>query len=152
MDWRFFYIIGKLLRHKCLKWVCMIHLNTYNTNYSRKKCQKLKCKFDSRPLKVRNCPNLYVCRWHATYYWFFFTRAINFLPTSPQSEVFIKNYRPPKWWESQKWHLGATLVASHSKYYKGESDGFPQIQIMVSLVSPCMSMARSCTKNALIMH
>ncbi len=28
MNWRFFYIIGKLLKRKCLKWACMTHLDT----------------------------------------------------------------------------------------------------------------------------
>jgi hypothetical protein len=29
----FFYTIGKLLRHRCLKWAHMIHLSIYNTSY-----------------------------------------------------------------------------------------------------------------------
>jgi hypothetical protein len=54
------YTIKKLLRRRCLKWVCMIHLNTYNTNYGRKKGQKSKCKFDSQPLKIK-IDLIYVC-------------------------------------------------------------------------------------------
>jgi len=31
------YAIGKLLRRKCQKWVCMIHLNAYKISYDIKK-------------------------------------------------------------------------------------------------------------------
>ncbi len=41
LDWGLPYIIRKLLRHGCLKWFCIIHLNTYNTSYGRKKGRKL---------------------------------------------------------------------------------------------------------------
>jgi hypothetical protein len=27
LDWKVIYIIGNLLRRRCLKWVCMTHLN-----------------------------------------------------------------------------------------------------------------------------
>ncbi len=37
MDWRFFCTIEKLLKHKCLKWACMIHLEIWNTSYGQKK-------------------------------------------------------------------------------------------------------------------
>ncbi len=31
------YIIGNLLERRCLKWVCMTHLDIWNTSYSQKK-------------------------------------------------------------------------------------------------------------------
>jgi hypothetical protein len=68
LDWELPYI-EKLLRCKCLKWAHIIHLNTYNTSYGWKKGWESKCKFDSRPLKVGNCFDLCVCKWHATYSW-----------------------------------------------------------------------------------
>jgi hypothetical protein len=34
-----------------------------------------------------------------------------------------------------KYHLGASPMARHKIYYKGEGDGFPQVWAMVSLVS-----------------
>ncbi len=43
-------------------------------------------------------------------------------------------------------------VAKHRKYYKGEGGGFLQVWAMVTLVNPCMSMARSCTKKSLTTH
>jgi hypothetical protein len=45
-----------------------------------------------------------------------------------------------------KWHLGAGPMARHRVYYKGEGGGFPQVQAMVNLVSPCFLMASPCTK------
>jgi hypothetical protein len=45
-----------------------------------------------------------------------------------------------------KWHLGAGPMARHREYYKGEGDGFPQVWAIVSLVNPCLPMARLCTK------
>jgi hypothetical protein len=36
------YTIGIFLKHKCLNWACMIHLNTYNTSYGQKKRPKIK--------------------------------------------------------------------------------------------------------------
>jgi hypothetical protein len=35
---------------------------------------------------------------------------------------------------------------------KGEGGGFPQVWVVVSLMSPCMPVVRSCTKNAPTMH
>jgi hypothetical protein len=51
-----------------------------------------------------------------------------------------------------KWHLGASLVAMHKVYYKGEGGGFPQVWAVVSLVSPSLSVACPTTKSALTMH
>jgi hypothetical protein len=45
-----------------------------------------------------------------------------------------------------KWHLGVGLVVKHIVYYKGEGGGFPQVWAVVSLVNPCLPMARPCTK------
>ncbi len=51
-----------------------------------------------------------------------------------------------------KWHLSVGLMAKHKEYYKGEGGGFPQVQAVVSLVSPYLLVVRSCTKNAPTMH
>ncbi len=37
----------------------------------------------------------------------------------------------------EKNHLDVGFVASHKVYYKGEGDGFPQVQAVVSLVCSC---------------
>jgi len=48
--------------------------------------------------------------------------------------------------------LGAGPVARHIVYYKKEGGGFPQVQAVVSLVSPNLPMVRPNTKSALAMH
>ncbi len=35
---------------------------------------------------------------------------------------------------------------------RGEGGGFPQVQVVVNLVSPSLPMARPSTKNVQIMH
>ncbi len=78
MDWRVFYIMGNLLKHRCLKWVRMTHLDTLNTSYGQKKGRESNCQFDSRPLKIKNRPNFLVCRWCATHHWKALNKGYNF--------------------------------------------------------------------------
>jgi hypothetical protein len=42
--------------------------------------------------------------------------------------------------------LGASPVARHIVYYKGEGGGFPQVRAVVSLVSMFLLVVRPCTK------
>jgi hypothetical protein len=51
-----------------------------------------------------------------------------------------------------KCHLDVGLVERHIVYYKGEGGGFPQVQVVMSLVSPSMPEAGPNTKSALTMH
>jgi hypothetical protein len=48
--------------------------------------------------------------------------------------------------------LGASHVAKHKVYYKGEGGEFPQVRVVVNLVSLCLPVARPCTKSVLVMH
>jgi hypothetical protein len=78
-------------------------------------------------------------------------RVTTFFQTSPQSKVCIKSYGIPKsqesqfqeFWDSQlwslrtKWHLGASSMAKHSEYYKGESWWLPP---SLGRVDSCESM------------
>jgi hypothetical protein len=41
-----FYIIGKLLKRRCLKWVRMIHLDIQNTSYGQKKGRESNWQFE----------------------------------------------------------------------------------------------------------
>ncbi len=50
----FFYIIGKILKFKCLKRVRMTHLYICNTSYGNKKGRESSWQFDFRPQKIRN--------------------------------------------------------------------------------------------------
>jgi hypothetical protein len=43
-------------------------------------------------------------------------------------------------------------MANHREYYKAEGGGFLQVQVVVSLVSLCMHVARLYTKSVLTMH
>jgi hypothetical protein len=43
-------------------------------------------------------------------------------------------------------------MAKCIEWYKGEVDGFPQVQAMVSLVNLCMPVVNLCIKSAPIMH
>ncbi len=64
----------------------------------------------------------------------------------------FRNFKIPNLESWEKWHLDATPMANCKEYYKGEGDSFPQVQALVSLVSLCMPMVRSCTKSAPTMH
>jgi hypothetical protein len=66
-------------------------------------------------------------------------------PQSGGSPIF-RNFGTPLGNPGTKWHLGAGPVTRHRVYYKGEGDGFPQVRAVVNLVSPCLPVARPCTK------
>jgi hypothetical protein len=163
LDWKLPYIIINILRHRFLKWACMIHLSTYNTSYGQKKGWESNCQFDSQPLKIKNHPKLCVCKWCVTYPWKALNKGYDFalkiisigglqkkLWASKVTRVPIsKNLGLPTWESWEKWHLGATPMANHKEYYKGEGGGFPQVQAVVSL---CMLVVRSCTKSISTMH
>jgi hypothetical protein len=57
----------------------MTHLDTLNTSYDQKKGRESNCQFDSRPLKVKNRPNFFAFRWHATYRWKALNEGYNFI-------------------------------------------------------------------------
>jgi hypothetical protein len=46
--WEVLYIIGKLLKLRCLKWAHMTHLDIWNTSYGQKKGLESNWQFDSR--------------------------------------------------------------------------------------------------------
>jgi hypothetical protein len=64
--WGILCNIEKILKCRCLKWVCISHLDIYNTSYGQKNGRKSNWQFDSRPLKVRNRPDFLACRQCAT--------------------------------------------------------------------------------------
>ncbi len=51
-----------------------------------------------------------------------------------------------------KCYLDVRLVDRHIIYYKGEGGGFPQVWVMVSLLSLSLLVARLNTKKTLTMH
>jgi hypothetical protein len=73
-----FYIIGKLLKRRCLKWARMTHLNICHTSYGKKKDRESNWQFDSWPRKVKNWPDFRACWWSATHCWKALNESYNF--------------------------------------------------------------------------
>jgi hypothetical protein len=107
------------------------------------------------------------CKWRATYHWKTFDKSYNFtldltsirgfhanLCTSKVMGVLILGIsKLPLGNPGTKCHLGAGLLAKHIVYfYKEEGGGFPQVRAVVSLVSLCFHVVRSCTKSVETMH
>jgi hypothetical protein len=141
LDWKVPYIIGKLLERKFLEWALITHLNISNTSYGQKKGQESNWQFDSRPLKAGNRPNFLTFKWHVSYHWKTLYDGYNFaLNLISIGGLNTKLWAPkvvgiptlgisrlPLGSPETKWHLGASHVAKHKVYYKGESDDFPQV-------------------------
>jgi len=116
--------------------------------------------FNSQPLKVRSRHDFLMCRWCETYCWKFLIEGYNFaldlisirgLHTKlwapkvmgvPTLGISGFSLRSPE----TKWHLGATPMARHKVYYKGEGGGFPRVQAVMSLVSLNLPLVHLCTK------
>jgi hypothetical protein len=113
MDWEVLYTIGKLLERRCLKWLCMTHLNIKNTSYNQKKGWESNCEFNSRPLKVKNRLHFCVCRWHVTYHWKAFDEGYNFsLDLKSIGGLHVKLWAfkvvGVLTWEFRNFHLGVS--------------------------------------------
>jgi hypothetical protein len=123
-------------------------------------------KFDSRPLKVGNCPEFVACKWRVTYYW----KALDEVYNISSNLILIEGLhtklcspkvsgvstlgisRLPLGSLGTKWHLSVGSMARQKVYYKGEGDGFPQVQVMVSFMSPCFPVAHPYTKSTQTRH
>jgi hypothetical protein len=153
-----FYINGKLLKRRCLKWARIAHLDIWNTSYNQKKGWESNSRefasFDSRPLKVGNDPKYLAADDVRHTVRKLSMRATTLLQTALRSEVCSQSYGASKCRESrkagfrdsrvgvlgvpgEKSHLDVGPVESHRVYYKGEGGGFPQVRAVVSLVCPC---------------
>jgi hypothetical protein len=139
--WSVFYIIGKLLNFRCLKWARIAHLDIWNTSYGQKKGRESNWQFDSRPLRVRNRPDSLACRLRATYCWKALDKGYNFVldiiaiggiqkklhafkvvevPTIAISGLPLGSPRTKK-------PFGCGPAERHRVYYKGEGGGFLQV-------------------------
>jgi hypothetical protein len=161
-----FYIIRNLLKCRCLKWALIAHLDIWNTSYGQKKGQESNWQFDSRPLKVKNWPDFLAYRRHVTYRWKALDKDYNFfwdlitirglhekLCAPKVAEVpDVKISRLPLRNPETKSHLDVAPIERRKVYYKGEGDGFPQVRVAISLVSPRSPVALLSTKSAPTMH
>jgi len=120
------------------------------------------CQFDSRPLKVGNRPDFLMCRWSATYHWKALDKGYNCV-----LDLTLIEGLHTKLWVSKVVRvpiLGILGVSGQNDIwvlamwpridntYKGEGASFPQVQVMVSLVNPCLLMIHLCTKGVQTMH
>jgi hypothetical protein len=111
-------------------------------------------------IKSRESPCFIVCRWPTTYRWKVLNEGYNFALNPISIRVLHTKLLVPKVMgvpivgisrfplgsPRTKWHLGVGSMARHKVYYKVEGGGFPQVWVMMSLVSPCLLMAPLCTK------
>jgi len=129
-------------------------------SYGQKKGWESNWHFDLWPLKIKNRPDFLAWRWRATYRWKALDEGYNFaLDLISIGGLHTKLWAPkiariptlrisglPLGIPGTKWHLGAGHVARHRVYYEREGGGFPQVQAVMSLVSPCLLVIRLCTK------
>jgi hypothetical protein len=144
------YIIGKLLKCRCLKWACIAHLDICNTSYGQKNGRESNWQFDSRPWKVRSRPDFLAFRRRATYRWKALDEGYNF-----DLDLIAIGGLHKKLWDLKvagvlvvaisvlplgsprtNGHLDVVPVERCKVYYKGEGGGFPQVRALVSLVCP----------------
>ncbi len=163
--WRFTYIIGKLLKHRCLKWVRMTHLDIWNTIYGQKKGRESNWQFDSRPRKVGNRPDSLACRWRATRCWKTLENGYNFALDLISIEGLQKKLLSHKVAEvptlaisglplgslGTKSHLDEG-VTERCRVYMGEGGGFPWVRAVVSLICSKSLVTCPSTNGAPTMH
>jgi hypothetical protein len=144
------YVIGKVLKCRCLKWPRMSHLDICSPSYGQKKGRESNWQLDSRPLKVGNQPLPDVCSKSAIGRWKALDESYNFglnlvpirvrgeklwtlkVPGVQTRTVSGLHFGSP----GKKSHLDVTSARSCREYYKGEGGGFPRVRAMVSQVSP----------------
>jgi hypothetical protein len=161
LHWCVLYTIGKVLKCRCSKWPCMSHLDIFSTRYRRKKGRESNWQFDSRPLKIRNRPDLGVCRWSATHS----GKALK------ESYKFSLDFIPIEGWSKKLWtpkvpgvqigtvlrlhfgslgkkcHSDASVAERRKEYYMEEGGGFPRVRAMMNQVSPRLPVAYPNTKS-----
>jgi hypothetical protein len=141
LHWGVLYIIRKLLKCRCRKWARMGNLNIFNTSYGKKKGRESNWQFNSRPLKVRNRPNLGACRWSVIHCWKSFKESYKFVIDLTPIRGLSKELWPRKVLGVQteivsgllignlgtKNHWDVGVAERHREYYMGEGGGFPRI-------------------------
>jgi len=156
------FFIPFVLKCRCTKWPRMSHLDICSTSYGGKKGQESNWQFDSRPLKVGNQLDFGVCRWSTTHRWKALEErykfALDLVPIGGWNEKLWTPKIPRVQTRTvlgfhfgslgKKCHSDASAAVRRRKYYMGEGGGFPQVQAVVSQVSPGLLMACPSTKGA----
>jgi len=150
-----FYIIGKLLERRCLNGLALLIQTSKIQVMGQKKGRESNCQFDSRPEKVGNRPDLFVCKQRATYRWKALDESYNFASDRTSIQAFLAKLwgskvpgvpaggisglprKSPAGVPGEKSHLDVGPVERSRVYYKGEGGGFPQVRAVVSLMCPC---------------
>jgi hypothetical protein len=91
------YIIGKISKCRCRKWVCMSHLHICSTSYGKKKGRESNWQFDSPPLKIKNRPNPNACRWSETHCWKALNESYNCFRPRPNRRSKHRVIIPQRW-------------------------------------------------------
>jgi hypothetical protein len=147
--WGVFYTTGKALKFRCQKWPRMSHLAC--AAQVMVEGQESNWQFDSRPLKVRNRPDLGVCRWSVTHGWKTLEESYKFALDLIPIRGLSWELRTPKVLRVQteivlgllfgnprtKSHSNAGAEKQRRKYYMGEGGGCPRVRAVVSQVNPC---------------
>jgi hypothetical protein len=94
--WNVLYIIRKLSKCRCRKFPCMGHLDICGTSYGKKKGRESNWQFDSRPLKVRNWPDLGACGWNVIHCWKSLKESYKFASNLISIEGLSKELWPHK--------------------------------------------------------
>ncbi len=116
-----------------------------------------------RPIKVRNRPDLGVCKSNAKHRWKALKESYNFA----LEFIAIKGLNKELWTpkvpgvqtgaglgllfgsSGKKCHSDVGAVGKHKKYYMGEGGGFPRVRAVVSHVSPRSPVACVSIESAL---
>jgi hypothetical protein len=154
--WRVFYIIGKLLKHRCLKWACVTHLDIWSTSYGQRKAksQNVSLTLDHKksgfdPIRLHSGGVRHVVGKLST---MATTLVRPHLDWRSSQEVIVLQScgspNPGNGSPETKSHLGASLVERCKVYYMGEGGGFPRVRAVVNLVSPRSHVVLPSTKGA----
>jgi len=145
------YIIGKLLKRRCLKWACIAHLESETQVMAKRRAgnqtasltpDHKRSGIDLFPMSDSGVRHGIGKALDENYNFALDRIAIGGLlaklwgskvPRVPFSTIL----RLPLGSPGKNSHLDVGFVESHKVYYKGEGGGFPQVRAVVSLVCPC---------------
>jgi hypothetical protein len=98
--------IKHVLKHRCLKWPCIVHLNLICMSYDQKKGRESNWEFDSRPqIPGKKGPNEVWLR-RAIHHCKGLLRAIRYFLHIFKTNLIWKIYEWPKFWDSRSPNFG----------------------------------------------